>query len=152
MSPQLSLCSAWCLAVIVGFASLSSRAVEAPAAGSIEALEMRLNDALMACDARELDLLWDDELTFVFPNGVAETKAQRIAGQARCTPGAQRSVIDSVAVRPYGDTAVAVVLTSWSSVINGKPFAAQFRATHVWALRTGRWKMVAAQVSQLKAP
>ena len=117
---------------------------------TITRLEAKLNEALMACDSVSLGTLWAKDMTFVFPNGVAETQAQRLEGLAQCTPGAQQSRIESLTVAGYGETAVAVVLSDWSATINGKPFSARFRATHVWAKRDRIWALVAAHVSQLK--
>ena len=116
----------------------------------VEQVEAKLNEALMACDARALGTLWADELTFVFPNGALEDKAKRIAGLTDCTPGKQQSTIEGISVKVHGSTAVAVVLTSWKSEFDGKPFAAKFRATHVWAPGASGLVLVAAHVSQLK--
>lgn len=117
---------------------------------TITRIERELNDALMACDATALGKLWADDMTFVFPNGAQETRKQRLDGLAECTPGAQRSTVESIAVTDLGHTVVAIVLSDWSSSFNGKPFAAEFRATHVWTRRKGAWVLVAAHVSQLK--
>jgi ketosteroid isomerase-like protein len=119
-------------------------------AEAITRVEMELNDALMACDGAALRRLWAEDMTFVFPNGVMETRAQRLGGLSDCTPGAQRSTVESISVTHLGDSVVALVLSAWSASIDGKPFAAKFRATHVWARRKGGWVLVAAHVSQLK--
>ena len=116
----------------------------------ITRLETELNEALMACDAKVLGRLWAPDMTFVFPNGSAETQNQRLEGLAQCTPGSQKSMIESLSITGFGETTVALVLSDWSATINGKPFAAKFRATHVWAKRVGKWALVAAHVSQIK--
>lgn len=116
----------------------------------ITRIETELNDALMACDAAALGRLWAHDLSFVFPDGAVETRQQRLEGLSRCTPGAQRSTVESIAVTDMGDSVVALVLSDWSASFDGKPFAAKFRATHVWAKRAGGWVLVAAHVSQLK--
>lgn len=113
-------------------------------------VERKLNDALVACDARVLNTLWDDDMTFIFPNGVAEGKERRLSGLAECVPGKLLSTVETISAKAYGNMSVAVVLSSWASEINGKPFAAKFRATHVWARKTNGIVLVAAHVSQLK--
>ena len=117
---------------------------------SIAAVEATLNDALMDCDATTLGKLWAEDMTFVFPNGTEETRRERLEGLSQCVPGAQRSIVETVHVKDLGETTVALVLSAWSASINGKPFAAKFRATHVWAKRGDSWVLVAAHVSQLK--
>ena len=116
----------------------------------ISQVEQKLNDALVACDARVLTTLWDDDLTFVFPNGVAEDKKKRLAGLADCVPGKLQSIVETISTKFYGNVGVAIVLSGWASEINGKPFAAKFRATHVWARKANGIVLVAAHVSQIK--
>lgn len=119
---------------------------------AVLALETRLNDALMACDAAALGELWDARLSFVFPNGVSETRQQRLEGLAECRAGAQKSVIASVSTIDLGASVVAVVLSDWSAEFGGKPFQGRFRATHVWTRHGAAWTLVAAHVSQLEQP
>lgn len=119
-------------------------------ASAVERLEQDLNTALVKCDAAALDRLWDDEMTFLYPNGRLSTKPERMAGLKRCTPGSPASEIESVKTKAYGDVAVAIVTSKWSGSSEGKPIAARFRATHVWARRAGSWALVSAHVSQIK--
>ena len=116
----------------------------------ISRLEEQLNTALGGCDAAALGRMWDDNLVFVFPSGSVATKAERLAGLKRCTPGSPNSTNEAVDVRAYGDAAVAIVVSKWSGVTDGKPFKSRFRATHVWAKRGEEWTLVAAHVSQIK--
>jgi len=123
---------------------------EEDAAAAVARREEELNTALMKCDAASLDRLWDDEMTFVFPNGRLATKPERLAGLKRCTPGSPASETESVQTKIHGDIAVAIVSSKWTGTSDGKPMAARFRATHVWARRAGRWALVSAHVSQIK--
>jgi ketosteroid isomerase-like protein len=113
-------------------------------------LEEQLNTALVGCDAVALARIWDDKLVFVFPNGNVSTKAARISGLKRCTPGSPNSTNEAVDVNVYGDTAIAIVLSRWTGVADSKPFTSLFRATHVWVKRGQRWTLAAAHVSQIK--
>ena len=119
-------------------------------AAVVERLEEELNAALVRCDSASLDRLWDDELVFVFPNGGVATKSERLAGLKRCTPGSPTSSNESVKTRVYGNVAVTIVLSKWSSTIEGKPRATRFRATHVWVERSGHWVLVSAHLSQIR--
>ena len=119
-------------------------------AAVVERLEEELNVALVQCDAASLDRLWDPELVFVFPNGGLASKSERLAGLKRCTPGSPTSTNESVATRVYGNVAVATVLSKWSSTTEGRPRVTRFRATHVWAERSGHWALVSAHLSQVR--
>jgi ketosteroid isomerase-like protein len=112
--------------------------------------ERELAKALDDLDTARLDALWSDRLVFTFPNGHISTKAQRLSGveKARQSPsGRVVSTNDEVRVVDLGGAAVAYVLSSWRSTEGGP--ASQFRATHVWAREEGRWRLVAAHVSQV---
>jgi ketosteroid isomerase-like protein len=116
----------------------------------IRQLEEELNSAFNRYDAGTLDRLWSEDLSFIMLNGSVATKAQRLAGLGSRPANIPESVNESVDVKMYGDVAVAVVLSRWSGKHDGLSYATYYRATHVWARQTGGWKLVAAQVSQVK--
>jgi ketosteroid isomerase-like protein len=112
--------------------------------------EEEVNLAFNRFDASALERLWGDDLTFVFPNGALASKAERLAGLKSPPHNVPSSTNESVDVKIYGDVAVAIVVSRWTGMSDGKPFSTRFRATHVWAKRVGRWEMVSAHVSQMK--
>ena len=116
----------------------------------IQLLEEELNSAFNRFDAATLDRLWGEELSFVSPNGTVANKAERLAGLKSPPASIPVSTNESVVVKVYGDVAVAIVVSKWTGINDGKPFSTFFRATHVWAKRAGEWKLVAAHVSQTK--
>jgi len=136
----------WALLSVPGVTGLA----QDDTAKMIERLEDELNAAFHRFDASALDRLWDEDLAFVSPNGTLANKAERLAGLESPPPNIPTSANESVAVKVYGDAAVAIVLSKWSGTTDGKPFVTRFRATHVWARRSGQWKLVAAHVSQMK--
>ena len=93
--------------------------------------------------------LFDDQLSFVFPNGRVAHKPERLAGMA--PPAAGTPVLtshnDSVELQ-YEDKTMAVVIVSstWrqGDKVQGRPFV----ATHVWIRRGAGWRLIAAQVAQ----
>lgn len=115
----------------------------------VERLEDELHKALQQCDAAALGRLWDEQFAMVLPTGALATKPERLAGLKDCAPGSPAVTKESVAVKAYGEAAVAVVVSRWSGVSEGKPFEARFRATHVWVKRPERWTLAAVHVSQL---
>ena len=117
---------------------------------AIQFLEEEMNNAFNRYDATTLNRLWGEDLAFISPNGTIATKAERLAGLKSPPANIPISTNESVTVRDYGDTAVAIVLSKWTTTVDGKATSTLFRATHVWARRSGEWKLVAAHVTQLR--
>jgi ketosteroid isomerase-like protein len=132
---------------------LSSACTDTPennAGEVIKALEEEMNSAFNRYDVAALDRLWDEELTFISPSGAVANKAKRLEGLKSPPATIPVSTNESVDVTPYDDVAVAIVVSKWKGITDGKPYASTFRATHVWKKRSEGWKLVAAHVSQLK--
>jgi hypothetical protein len=96
-----------------------------------------------------VDELFDDRLSFVFPNGRVARKPERLAGMTPPPVGTVALVShnDSVEVQ-YEDKAMAVVLvrSTWrqGEAVQGRAFV----ATHVWVRRPTGWRLIAAQVAR----
>jgi ketosteroid isomerase-like protein len=141
------LAFAWTIALpLCGLAQGSNEA----AAREIRGLENELTTALLARDVGALDRLWHDDLTFISRSGVQSTKGQRIAAQSSSPrqPG-ETNVNDDVAVRIVGDTAIAIVLSTWTFPSSSGPVPGRYRALHIWIRDAGRWQLLAAQVAML---
>jgi uncharacterized protein (TIGR02246 family) len=108
--------------------------------------------ALKGKDASALGRLWADDLTFITPGGVVQTKAQRLAD---IQSGATRfDTLDSAerAFRVYGDAAVMTTLTTIKGQYGGQEASGQYRVTQVWVRRGGGWQIVAIQMTPSVAP
>ena len=130
-------------------ASTTRQAAEA----EIAAAEAQLAEAFTRQDVAVIDRLWSDDFIFTFPSGKLSTKQQRLAGMKPLPADAKPSLInqnDNVVIHVYGDCAVATVLSTWRQ--SDASAGDQFQATHVWMRQGGRWRMVAAQVAQVKKP
>jgi ketosteroid isomerase-like protein len=130
-----------------------SAATQQSSEAAIREAEGRLADAFTRQDVNAIDGLWSDDFVFTAPNGNVFTKQQRLTGMKPIPAGTKPTLInrnDSVVVRVYGNAAVATVLSSWQ--MTGASVSDQYQATHVWVKQRGRWRMVAAQVSQIKRP
>jgi ketosteroid isomerase-like protein len=112
--------------------------------------ESQLAEALNALDDAALDVLWDDHLVFIGSNGHSSTKAQRLKGVRDAKASAASRVTstnDDVRVQLFGTAAVTYVVSSWHGMDGASP--QQYRATHVWARKNGKWKLVSAHVSKV---
>ncbi|MFU8854816.1 nuclear transport factor 2 family protein [Micromonospora sp. SL1-18] len=58
---------------------------------------------------------------------------------------------DDVAVRSYGDTAVAIGIHTQQASYRGQPSNGQFRATHIAVRSGGRWQLAGIQLSPIAA-
>ena len=114
-------------------------------------LERQLSEALARQDASLLDRLWSETLVFTFPNGQISNKAQRLAAQRpSADPNQLTNRNEEVKVHLYGNSAVVTVRSRWvdkAGTQHGDPY----QATHMWVKEDGRWQLVAAHVSQIKA-
>ena len=136
--------------VLLLLQSATSIGQTSDATRTIERLEEELNSAFNRFDSATLDRLWSEDLAFVSPNGTLANKAQRLAGLKSPPPTVPTSTNESVAVKLYGDVAVAIVVSKWTGTSDGRHFSTHFRTTHVWANSAGQWELVAAHVSQMK--
>ena len=142
------------LTVLVGAMSISFCCAlgRARAASSdFVALENQLSAALAGYDATAISAIWDDDFVTVFPNGHLSHRAERLAALARPVPKGPGLIShnDSVDVQ-YEDAHVAVVTvrSTWrfGDVGPGDPYM----ATHVWIRRGETWRLLSAQVAQIK--
>ena len=123
----------------------------APAAAEQELTQLadQYTAALKGKDAAALGRLWADDLTFITPAGVVQTKAQRLAD---IQSGANR--FDSLdasdrTVRVYGDVAVMTSLTTLKGQYGGGKVSGRFRVTNVFVRRGGGWQIVSLQQTPL---
>jgi len=111
-----------------------------------------MSDALAAYDRATLDRLWDDQLVFVFPNGILERKAERLKEQVPPTGDGPRLVAANDAVDvDYEDANLAVVIVRSSWRFGANP-PQPYVATHVWIRRPDGWRLISAQVAQVAPP
>lgn len=117
----------------------------------LTALEQKLTDALVRSDASAIDALWADDLVWIGLNGKLASKAEQLAGMKAqaAGPSVLSATNDDVTVRPYGSTAVVIVRSTWTTRTDVGERASTYVATHVWAERGGRWRLVSAQISRL---
>jgi len=81
-------------------------------------------------------------------SSVPSNREQRLSSLRNQKPdGASRltGINERVDVRVFGDWAIVLVTSSW--LADGKRVGDPYQATHVWAKRDGRWRLVAAQIS-----
>jgi len=123
----------------------------ADAEQQLRAAEAQLAAALSSVDVDQLSRLWADDFVSTMADGRVTSGKKRLeALRARKPDASSRATNENqqVDVRVEGDWALVLVTSSW--VESGKQLGAPYQATHVWAKRDGRWRLIAAHISEVK--
>jgi ketosteroid isomerase-like protein len=151
---RLRLSASWCAAVaILLLGSTSLRAIEysSDIDRQLRTLEAELATALSSVDVDKLSQLWADDFVSTMADGhVITGKARLKALRAKKPDAASRLTNDNqkIEIQAHGDWAVVLVTSSWLAA--GKPVGEPYQATHIWAKHGGRWKLIAAHISEVK--
>jgi ketosteroid isomerase-like protein len=143
-----------CAAVaLLLFGSTSLRAVEPSSATEqqLRTLEAELATALSLVDVDKLSQIWADDFVSTMADGHVTTGKARLKALRAKKPDATSQVTNQnqkIEIQAHGDWAVVLVTSSW--VAAGKTVGDPYQATHVWAKRDGRWKLIAAHISEVK--
>ena len=118
----------------------------------IRELGARWVHAELGADVSTLDKLSTEDFTLVGPLGFVLDKDQWLhryrAGELATTDLAW----DEIAVRDYGDSAVAVGRHTQQATYRGRPANGSFRATHVAVRRDGTWQLAGIHLSPIGGP
>jgi len=134
---------------------LAAGVAAADTTADVVQLEQKLTDALQRSDVDAVAALWADDLVWIGLSGKRSSKAEQLAGMKAqaAAPGSAPAVVGvvnkDVNVRVYGETAVAIVLSTWTVRTPDGERASDYLATHVWNERGGQWRLVSAQISRV---
>jgi ketosteroid isomerase-like protein len=103
--------------------------------------------AELQADAGALDALLTADFVGVGPRGFTLTKEQWLARYRAGDLRNESFVLADLAVRVYGDTAVAVGVQSQHSSFQGHDASGQFRATLICVRQEGAWRIAGWQAS-----
>jgi hypothetical protein len=95
-------------------------------------------------DKKAAGALVAEDYTGTTQRGEIENKTQYLAG---ISPNADMVKADDYKVTIYGNTAIMTHRSTVSGVRN-----IQFRSTHIWMKRNGKWQIVAHHGSQITPP
>jgi hypothetical protein len=136
------------LFVVVLFLGLSSTAFGQHRKGSIEEELIRLDKSWTAAelkgDKKAADALVADDYVGTTQRGEIENKAQYLAS---VVPNADMVKSDDYKITVYGNTAIMTHRGTVEGVRN-----IQFRSTHIWMKRKGKWQIVAHHGSLIAPP
>lgn len=118
----------------------------------IHEYEERLRLAMLQSDVAELDVLIDDELLFVGPQGGIHTKADDLQLHRSGSQQLSRAHWRAVEVRLFGTTCITLVTAELSGTFMGEPFSGVFRYVRTWVQRGEAWRVVAGSVAAIVGP
>jgi uncharacterized protein (TIGR02246 family) len=117
----------------------------------LRAAEAQLAAALSSVDLDQLSRLWADDFVSTMADGRVTSGKKRLEALRAKKPDASSRVTNEnqqVDVHVEGDWALVLVTSSW--VESGKQLGSPYQATHVWAKRDGRWRLIAAHISEVR--
>jgi ketosteroid isomerase-like protein len=117
----------------------------------LRAVESQLAVALSSVDVDQLSRLWADDFISTMADGHIASREKRLESLRAKKPDGSSHLVGSnehVDVRVYGNWALVLVTSSW--LADGKRVGEPYQATHVWARRDGRWRLVSAHISEVK--
>ena len=121
------------------------------AAQDLIRLEQQMTDALIRSDAQAIETLWADDLVWIGINGKTSSKAEQLAGMKASAPSSAPALSaknNEMKVRIYGDTALVMVRSTWTTRTESLESKSDYTATHVWRKQRGKWKLVSAHISR----
>jgi len=100
-------------------------------------------------DAKALDALLDNSLTYIDYDGTLKTKSDFLADVKASGHNREQQTVESTVARVYGDTAVVTGIYQVKGIDQGKPYLRRGRFTDTWVSRNGNWVCVASQYTLL---
>ena len=119
-------------------------------AEEIVALEQSLYRAMIGRDFATLRGLLSDDVSYMHSTGVAESKAQYLAGVADGLYEYERIESRGVRIHMYRETAVETGVVEMSVGATGEPKATlRLLFTLVWVKQGGRWQLLLRQATRI---
>ncbi len=122
---------------------------EAAAQAKVIALEKAWNQAYKLGDAKALSALLDNALVLVEDDGSLKSKAEFLAS-VKSTAGNEEQVDpESISVRMFGQTAIAVGVLAAKGSRGGKPYVRRERFVDTWIYKGGNWVCIATNATPI---
>jgi ketosteroid isomerase-like protein len=122
---------------------------EAIARSQVMALEKAWNQAYKMGDANALAGLLDNSLVLVEDDGSLKTKAEFLATIKGPTANEEQVAPESLTVRVFGKTAIAIGVISVKVKEHGKTVTRRERFIDTWIARNGSWICIATDATPI---
>jgi len=131
--------------------AVSNTTASADPSADIKKIMGDLAAALAKNDADGVAKFYADDYHLVTPQGIVQTKAERIADMKSGKSKFESFEYNDIAVRTYGDSAVAIATVKAKGTLSGQPAAPETRATLVFYKTKDGWKVVSGQATPVAA-
>lgn len=141
--------TAFLMILLGATALLAQNDSEAAAQTKIIALEKAWNQAYKMGDTKALGTLLDNSLVLVQDDGSLLTKAQFLASVKSTSANEEQVVPESLTVRMFGQTAIAVGVLAAKGSRGGKPYVRRERFVDTWIFKNGNWVCIATNATPI---
>jgi ketosteroid isomerase-like protein len=115
----------------------------------IVALEKAWNQAYKIADTKALGQILDDSIVLIEDDGSVESKSQFLASVKSSDANEEQVAPESMSVRVFGPTAIAVGVFAAKGTKGGKPYVRRERFVDTWILKNGNWVCVATNATPM---
>jgi ketosteroid isomerase-like protein len=119
------------------------------ARSQVMALEKAWNQAYKMGDTTALASLLDNSLVLVEDDGSLKTKAEFLASIKGPTANEEQVAPESLTVRVFGKTAIAIGVIAVKTKEHGKPVTRRERFIDTWIARNGSWVCIATDATPM---
>jgi ketosteroid isomerase-like protein len=143
----------WMVALAVTLVMSSTAALAAAedrdsaARDQVLALEKAWNQAYKAGDTKALSSILDNSLVLVEDDGSLKTKSEFLASVKSSNVNAEQVSPESLSVRVFGNTAIAIGVIVVKETKGGKALRERFIDT--WINRDGKWVCIATNATPI---
>jgi ketosteroid isomerase-like protein len=122
---------------------------EATTRTKILALEKAWNQAYKAGDINALATILDNSLVLVEDDGSLKTKSEFLASVKSSAVNQEQVAPESLIVRVFGNTAIAIGVIAVKETKGGKPVSRRERFIDTWLNRNGAWICIATDATPM---
>jgi ketosteroid isomerase-like protein len=123
---------------------------DAQARSQVMTLETLWNQAYKAGDTKALASILDNSLVLVEDDGSLKTKAEFLASIKGPTANEEQVAPESLTVRVFGNTAIAIGVIGVKAKSNGKTVIRRERFIDTWMNKNGAWICIATDATPMK--
>ena len=135
--------------VFAPIASVSAQDDEASARAKVIGLEKSWNQAYKAGDVKALAAILDNSLVLVEDDGSLKTKSEFLASVRSSTANEEQVAPESLTVRVFGNTAIAIGVIAVKEIKGGKSVTHRERFVDTWLNRNGAWICIATNATPM---
>lgn len=130
---------------VLSFAQDEDTAARAQVLG----LEKAWNQAYKAGDIKALSTLLDNSLVLVEDDGSLKTKSEFLATVKASTANQEQVAPESLTVRVFGNTAIAIGVIAVKETKGGKSIVHRERFIDTWINKNGSWVCIATDATPM---